>query len=117
MSPVDNAVLEHRVTVVETVLEDIGESIKSIAESMKTLAVLEERHVATKEAIARAFIELKDNKTQTEHAHERIDKIELEMPHLKRMAALVWSALVGCVTLLGAGIWFLVSGGRIPQAH
>ena len=88
------AVLDHRVTQVESV-------IKSIDESLRTLVRLEEKHTQTAEALKRAFTEIKDNDA-------RIGVVEQEMPTLKLVRGWV---ITGTIALVGLVLLTLIKMG------
>ena len=89
------------------VAEDVGEvkgALVDIAKSLKLLAVLEERHNTTTEAIKRAFI-LIDKHT------EKFEEIEKAMPNLKLASSWIFATILFTMGILGtAAIATVVKG-------
>lgn len=90
-------VLEHRVTRIETDVTEIKNAVKSIAESLRTLALLEMHHVETRDGLHRAF-------TEIEKIERRIRDIEINMPTLKLTSGWVIAGLLAAAGALGAGV-------------
>ncbi len=76
-------------------MSDIKESLKEISSSLKTLAVLEEKHANTAESLKRAFTEI--GKLQT-----KLADIEKKLPTLVMASHWVFKAILGVLGLLGA---------------
>src|SRR3989304_5468509 len=89
------------------VAEDVGEvkgALVDIAKSLKLLAVLEERHNTTTEAIKRAFI-LIDKHT------EKFEEIEKAMPNLKLASSWIFAAILFTMGILGTAAIATVAKG------
>lgn len=95
-----NELLAHRVNQHDAELIEIKTVLRSIAESLSTLAVVAAHHEDTRDALTRAF--------KASDAHEaRLNTIEVEMPALKttrddvrRMAWVVITAVMVAVLAL-----------------
>lgn len=104
----DKQDLEMRVGMVEYAVGEIKDGVKSIAASMDkfaaslhTLTVLEVKHEETREALGRAFSELKDHDT-------RLETIETAMPGLKEARGWAVRGLLAIVSVVGMAILALV---------
>lgn len=75
-------------------LEMIEETLKAMRENLVQLTALEQKHLETREALERAFKEIRTN-------DERVRVIEVEMPTLKLIRGWVIAGVVGCAALLG----------------
>lgn len=84
------AVIEHRLNKVE-------EAVLGINASMQALVRLEERHVETREALARAFKAI-------EKTDDRVKAIEGEMPTLKLTRGWVIAFTLGGFSLLALAV-------------
>lgn len=87
--------LEERLKTVADDMNEVKESLKDISISLKTLAVLEEKHNTTTEAIKRAFIII-DN-----HG-ERLEDIEKSIPYLKLASGWLFKGIIFVMSILGA---------------
>lgn len=89
------------------VAEDMGEvkgALVDIAKSLKLLAILEEKHNTTTEAIKRAFI-LIDKHT------EKFEEIDKALPNLKLASSWIFAAILFTMGILGtAAIATVVKG-------
>lgn len=95
-----NELLAHRVNQHDAELVEIKTVLKSIAESLSTLAVVAAHHEETRGALARAFKAL-------DQQEARISVVEVEMPALKttrddvrRMTWIVLTAVAVAVLAL-----------------
>ncbi|MCR4307642.1 MAG: hypothetical protein NUV80_03705 [Candidatus Berkelbacteria bacterium] len=93
--------MEERLIRVEeglrTVGEDLGEiktALKDIASSMKTLAVLEEKHNSVTEALKRSFKAI-------DGINERVGRIEQALPNLVLASSWVFKAAIAIMGVLG----------------
>lgn len=77
-------------------LNDIKITLRDIASSLKSLAVLEEKHNNVAEAIKRAFKAIEKNEG-------RIDAIEKALPNLVLASSWVFKAVVFAMIILGGG--------------
>ena len=75
--PLNAQVLEFRVGALEEATREISQAVKTIAENTTQIALLEERHSETREAMGRAF---KDLGT----LNNRVSAIEASLPSLKK---------------------------------
>lgn len=88
-------------------LATVEDAVKSIAENLTQLTALEQKHIETREALGRAFSELKDHDV-------RIKAVEIEMPTLKLTRGWVITGVIGIVTLVGIAATSLVIVTRVP---
>ena len=96
--------LEEKIKVVAGDISDVKDSLKDIAASLKTLAVLEEKHNTVSEAIKRAFVML------DKHA-VRLDDIEKALPYLKLASSWLFKGILFVMGILGAAAMFVVLRG------
>lgn len=94
--------MEERLAKVEIQLNNVAadmvevkEALKSIAKSLSTLAVLEEKHNTVTDALKRAFIHIERNE-------ERIGAIEKVMPVVVLTSGWVFKAVLAVMGILGA---------------
>lgn len=85
----------------------IEETLKAMRENLVQLTALEQKHVETREALERAFKEIKAN-------DERMRVIEVEMPTLKLVRGWVIAGVLGCAALLG--VTFFKIATIVPHA-
>jgi len=95
-------VLGIRVTSLERVVKEVADSVKSIDQSLKTLARLEVKHEETRSSVIRAFQEINDHET-------RLRDIEAEMPTVKLVRNWIIAGVVGMLGLAGLAIWAVIS--------
>lgn len=85
-------------------VERMEDKLDKIADALNKLAALEMQHIETRDALRRAFEAIAAGRAQCISAEkelaERILKLELQMPEVKRMSGLMFSALVGAASLL-----------------
>lgn len=81
-------------------LQMIEDTLKAIKESLNTLAMLEQKHVQTREALERAF-------STIGKMEERVRKIEHELPTLTLVRKWVIGGMVGIMSLLGLTLFKL----------
>ena len=93
--------VNRRLTVVESAIEEIRDATKSIAESVRSIAVLEERHAQTSQAMARIFEAMKD-------VEARLRPIENDMPGLREIRRWVVGGVLSITSIVGAAIVALV---------
>lgn len=93
--------MEERLARVEVKMEgmagdmgDIKTSLKDIATSLTKLAVLDEKHNNTAEALKRAFKSIEKNTS-------RLDDIETALPDLKLASGWVFKAVLGVTAIVG----------------
>lgn len=96
-----NDVLFSRVTNLENVVDEVKNAVKSIDQSLRTLASLEVKHEETRNGLNRAFTEIGDHET-------RMRTMENEMPTLKLVRGWVIAGVVGIMGILGVAILHLV---------
>ncbi len=92
---------ELRIAVLERDRDDFKEVAVEIRNSLQALVRLEERHNETSKALGRAFDAL-------EKQDKRINDIELFMPGLKEMRALIVGGVCLVLSTVGAAIIALV---------
>ena len=85
-------------------LFEIKEALKDIAVSLKTLAVLEERHNAVTDAIKRAFRLIRKN-------GERIESVEKALPNLVMASGGGFKAVIYVMAALGLGAMGTILSG------
>lgn len=79
------------------VSEDLGEiksALKDIATSLRTLAVLEEKHNSVEQSVKRAF-------KRIDKVAERLEAIEKTMPNLVLASSWVFKAAMSVMAVLG----------------
>lgn len=111
-----------RVALLEQSLHEIRDNTAAMANSLQSLTRLEERHVEMSRGIERAFQSIKevreDQMKNDSALHERLAKIEQEMPLQKIARNLVFTFCGGCTILVLmyvarlAGLW---AGGSLPH--
>lgn len=104
-----------RVALLEQSLHEIRDNTAAMANSLQSLTRLEERHVEMSRGIERAFNsikEMREDQLKADNAlHERLAKIEQEMPLLRIARNLVFTFCGGCTVLVLmyiarlAGLW------------
>lgn len=82
-------------------LEMIEKTLSSMSESVKQLVSLEQKHIETRQAIERAFDELKDH-------DNRIRDVEKEMPTMKLTRGWMISGVVGVFGIMGIQLFKLM---------
>lgn len=94
--------LSWRVRHLEHAVDEIRDATKQIAEAMQTLAVLEERHAQTRDALERAFGALESHE-------DRLRKIENRVPEFRRTVGWVNGAVIAIVAGVGSALmtWIL----------
>lgn len=110
--PIDGGkfqVFDYRLSSVENAVKQIADAVTSIADTTRQLAVLEQRHSETREALNRAFEEIRGIRTHHVMLSERTAIIEKDIPGIletrgdvRKIAWLLITAVV--VALLGAVI-------------
>ncbi len=95
-------VMAYRIEQTEASLIEIKLTLRDMAASMRTVALLEERNVVSKDAIARAFGAI-------EGISVRMLAVENEMPGLKRVSSVVWATLVSSAAMLGTVVWWVIT--------
>lgn len=101
--PDEKTVLEFRVSALEGVVSEIKLAVKSIDQSLQTLARLEERHAETRDGLERAFGEIKDHE-------DRIRSVESDMPTMRLIRNWIVSGVLGTLGLVGVAVAKLVFG-------
>ncbi len=95
---------DFRITALESTVSEVKDAVKSIDQSLKTLASLEVRHAETRDALGRAFSNIEDHE-------KRLRQIEADMPTMRLIKGWVITGVVGCMGLVGMGVWRAVFGG------
>jgi hypothetical protein len=80
----------------------IESTLKTVSENLVTLAQLEQKHLETKESLARAFNSMSD-------LNSRMREVEAELPTLKLIRGWVIAGVIGIVSLLGVAIFKMFS--------
>lgn len=110
--------------ILEYRLNRVEEAVSSIAESLKTLTRLEEHHKETREAINRAFEEIRTNRRDYEDSCDRVEgrlrAVELQLPILRMTSRWVIGGTLAVVSAVfatcGSILWmffrvFVFKGG------
>lgn len=82
-------------------LNRIEDTLEKVSETLGKLAVLEQRHLETREAIERSFSEIKA-------LNERMRAVELDMPMLRQIKNWIVSGVVAVVGVVGMAVWEVV---------
>lgn len=82
-------------------LNRIEDTLEKVSETLGKLAVLEQRHIETREAIERSFSEIKA-------LNERMRVVELDMPMLRQIKNWIVSGVVAVVGVVGMAVWEVV---------
>lgn len=82
-------------------LNRIEDTLERVSETLGKLAVLEQRHIETREAIERSFSEIKA-------LNERMRAVELDMPMLRQIKNWIVSGVVAVVGVVGMAVWEVV---------
>lgn len=90
-------VLEFRVSALETVVSEVRTAVKSIDASLKALTSLEIHHNQTRDAVGRAFSNIKDHE-------ERLREIEGDLPTMRLVRNWVIAGVLGCTSLVGVAV-------------
>lgn len=98
----ENDVLYSRVTNLENVVDEVKNAVKSIDQSLRTLAALEVKHEETRSGLNRAFTEIGDHET-------RMRSVESELPTLKLVRGWVITGVLGIIGIFGVAILNLVT--------
>lgn len=93
--------VNHRLTVVESAIEEIRDATRSIAESVQSIARLEERHAQTAQTLGRLFDDAKE-------VEKRVRVIEADMPGLREIRRWVVGGVLSITSIVGAAIIALV---------
>ncbi len=93
--------VNRRLTVVESAIEEIKDATRSIAESVRAIAVLEERHSQTAQTLGRMFDDVKA-------VDGRVRVIETDMPGLREIRRWVVGGVLSITSIVGAAIIALV---------
>lgn len=72
----------------------IEKTLQAISDNLTQLATLEQKHIETRDALARAF-------KQIDRTDERVRVIEMDMPTLRIVRKWVMAAVLGIVALVG----------------
>lgn len=95
------AKMEERISGVSNDVKDLKEAISGIAEVLRMLAVLEERHRGTDEAIKRAFDGVEKIGNRIDKVSARVEAIEVQMPNLSLASSWVFRAVLVVMSLTG----------------
>lgn len=102
-------VLEFRVSALETVVGEVRTAVKSIDASLKALTSLEIHHNQTRDAVGRAFTEIKRLEDGDIKDHEeRLRLVENDLPTMRLVRNWVIAGVVGCVSMVGVAVAGLV---------
>lgn len=101
------AKVEERILGISGDVADLKAAIHSIAESLRTLAVLEERHRSTDEAVKRGFEAVDRNSARIDRLASRVEAIEVQMPNLSLASSWVFRAVLVVMSL--TGVTYVVS--------
>lgn len=82
-------------------LNRIEDTLEKVSETLGKLAVLEQRHIETREAIERSFSEIKA-------LNERMRVVELDMPMLRQIKNWIVSGVVAVAGVVGMAVWEVV---------
>ena len=82
-------------------LEMIEKTLASMSDSVKQLVSLEQKHIETRQAIERAFDELKDH-------DKRIRDVEQEMPTMKLTRGWIIGGVMGVFGIMGIQLFKLM---------
>lgn len=98
-------VLEFRVSSLEKVVGEIGQSVKSIDGSLQALTRLEARHAETRDGLARAFAAVQRLEDEDLKDHEnRLRVMEADMPTVRLIRGWVIAGVIGVVSLVGVAV-------------
>ena len=90
-------VVEERIKTIAADVTDMKATMKDIASSLSTLAVLEVRHNTTAESLSRAFKAITINS-------ERIEKIERKLPNINLASSWVFKGVIGTIAIVASAI-------------
>lgn len=115
--PPDDNVLEFRVSVLEGAVGEIKTAVKSIDTSLKTLTTLEVHHSQTRDAVGRAFSEIKRLEDGDIKDHEdRLRGIEADLPTMRLVRNWVITGVLGCTSLVGVAVaGMVIVSAKAPQ--
>jgi len=98
---VTDSVTDYRLANLEASYSEIREAVKGIDGSLQKLASLEERHLASQEAMRHVAGQATD--------HEgRLRDVEKDMPTLRLVRGWVMAGVIGCAGLTGVSVWQVV---------
>ena len=97
----DEKVLEFRLSSLEKVVSEVSSAVKSIDNSLKTLTSLEIHHNQTRDAVGRAFTNIKDHE-------DRLREIEGDLPTMRLVRNWVIAGVIGCTSLVGVAVASMV---------
>jgi len=110
--PPENEMIVFRLTNLEKITSDMAVAVKSIAESLTTLARLEVKHEETRVAIERAFAEIERNRIAQEVINKDIEHrsraVESEMPTMKMTRGWMITGATSALGILCVAIIALV---------
>lgn len=98
--------VEEQIKAVADDMIDVKTSLKDIAASLKTIAVLEVKHDNMSEAVKRAFKAI-------DKVTERVDAIEKALPYMRIASSWVFKAVLFVMGILGATALGVVLRGLI----
>lgn len=105
MAGEQNNVLEFRVSTLEKVVGEIGQSVKSIDGSLQALTRLEARHAETRDSLSRAFTAIQRLEDEDLKDHEnRLRAVEADMPTFRLIRNWVIAGVIGIVALVGIAV-------------
>lgn len=90
-----------RVSNLEDVVDEVKNAVKSIDQSLRTLASLEVKHEETRNGLNRAFESISDHE-------DRMRLMEVEMPTLKMVRGWVIAGVIGIMGTFGVSILHLI---------
>lgn len=92
--------LEHRVNFMEhEVIPRMATAIDKMSDSLQRLTSIDERQSEFKDAVRRAFNEIKDRKDEIQKLDERLRQVELALPTLMLIKNWVIMGVIGTVGL------------------
>lgn len=97
MGTEDHKVLEFRVGALEGAVGEIKSAVKSIDQSLQSLARLETRHAETRDGLSRAFADIEDHES-------RLRTVEGEMPTMKLTRTWTLRGVVAVVAVVGLAL-------------
>ena len=109
-------VIEYRVQTLENAVVEIKDAVKTIAENSSVLARLEAHHEETRTALARAFKEIANNRSDYIKSCNEVDTrlrgVEMQMPILKLTSRWIIGGVItivgGVFATAGVVIWALL---------
>lgn len=92
--------VSHRLDALEDDVSEVKTAIKSIADSLRTLAALEAHHAETRDGLGRAFTAIDDHEKRLRAIEQNLPVLKLTSGWVQKIGWLVVSAVVGGLLLL-----------------